>query len=167
MAVRLLDDESLQLDPDLFIHHRPISSFIRISMGYARSYADRVNLAAMTPQPALASSGFCLASTSAKQAELLVYLPVGPWVTVDLTGVEGKLMVEWFNPATAEVSKGPPVAGGGRVFFASLQGWLTALDASTGKLLWRTALDGEAAALARLQAVLDQTLPIFEKRPPD
>lgn len=29
------------------------------------------------------------------------------------------------------------------------------------------ALDGEAAALARLQAVLDQTLPIFERRPPD
>jgi exosortase len=33
-------------------------------------------------------------------------------------------------------------------------------------LLQTSAFDGEAAALARLQTVLDQTLPTFEKRPP-
>jgi hypothetical protein len=33
-------------------------------------------------------------------------------------------------------------------------------------LVQTTAFDGETAALARLQTVLDQTLPAFEKPPP-
>lgn len=39
--------------------HDPYWEVLRLNMGYTRTYADRMNLAAMTPQPALASSGFC------------------------------------------------------------------------------------------------------------
>jgi len=81
----------------------PYWEMLRVSMGYARLYADRMDLAAMTPQPALASSGFCLACRSPKETELLIYLPAGPRVTVDLTGLEGNLAVEWFNPSGGAV----------------------------------------------------------------
>jgi hypothetical protein len=91
----------------------PYWEILRLNMGYTRMYADRMNLAAMTPQPALASSGYCLANTG-KPAEFLVYLPQGPWLTVDLSGVSGRLSVEWFNPATNKVIAGQPVAGGAR-----------------------------------------------------
>lgn len=92
----------------------PYWDILRINMGYTRMFADRMNLAGMTPQPALASSGFCLASAGPKQAEYLVYLPQGPWVTVDLVGVSGRLSVEWFNPSTGAVIKSEPVIGGAR-----------------------------------------------------
>jgi len=90
----------------------PYWETIRISMGYTRRYADRVNLAAMTPQGILSSSGYCLANTTAQEAELLVYVPRGPEVTVDLSAVSGTLAVEWFNPSTGEAIKGEPVTGG-------------------------------------------------------
>ncbi len=93
----------------------PYWETIRISMGYTRRYADRVNLAAMTPQGSLASSSYCLADTAAQEAEFLVYAPKGPEVTVDLSAVSGALAVEWFNPSTGAVTKGEPVAGGAKL----------------------------------------------------
>ncbi len=68
----------------------PYWEILRINMGYTRVFADRMNLAAMTPQPALASSGYCLAGTAPKAAEFLVYLPQGPWVTVDMAAATGQ-----------------------------------------------------------------------------
>ena len=44
----------------------------RRAMGHARRYAERMNLAAMTPQPGLASTGYCLAHVG---AEYLIYQP--------------------------------------------------------------------------------------------
>ena len=92
----------------------PYWDILRINMGYARLYADRMNLAAMTPQCGLASSGFCLANTASGEAEFLVYLPIGPWVTMDLASVAGALSVEWFNPATGAFSHGENISGGAR-----------------------------------------------------
>ncbi|HUW83608.1 MAG TPA: DUF6298 domain-containing protein [Phycisphaerae bacterium] len=92
----------------------PYWDTLRINMGYTRMYADRMNLAAMKPEPGLASSGYCLASTAADGAEYLVYLPQGPWVTVDLSAVSSHFRVEWFNPSTGAVVRGEPVAGGAR-----------------------------------------------------
>lgn len=100
----------------------PYWEILRINMGYARRYADRMNLAAMTPQPALASSGFCLASTDPQSGEFLVYVPQGSWVTVDLTGLAGSFAVEWFYPPTGEKTIGDPVAGGDRRAFNSPYG---------------------------------------------
>jgi hypothetical protein len=90
----------------------PYWEVIRLNMGYTRTYADRMNLAAMTPQPALASSGFCLANVAPKAAEFLVYLPRGPDVTVDLSGASGSFLVEWFDPAKSMVTKGQALTGG-------------------------------------------------------
>ncbi len=85
---------------------------LRKNLGYTRLFAERMNLAAMTPQNTVASTGYALAKPNSPNAELLVYLPQGGAVTVNLTAVNGLLTVEWFNPATGVSSDGGTVAGG-------------------------------------------------------
>ncbi|HJP85485.1 MAG TPA: Ig-like domain-containing protein [Gemmatimonadaceae bacterium] len=87
---------------------------IRKNMGYARSYALRMDLAHDTPRGDLASTGYCLAGT-----EYLVFLPSGGSTTVNLGGVSGTRTVEWFNPSTAETMSGGTVTGGGTVNFTA------------------------------------------------
>jgi len=82
---------------------------IRNNLGYIRSYATRMNLAGMTPQPSLCSTGFCLAKAG---AEYLVYLPSGTSVTMDLSGAACSFSVEWFNPANGTTVTGGFVNGG-------------------------------------------------------
>ena len=84
---------------------------IRRSMGYVRQYADRMDLAAMAPTNALASTRYCLANPG---REYLVYLPKGGSATVDLTAAVGPLVVEWFDPKSGKTTKAPVVNGGGR-----------------------------------------------------
>ena len=105
---------------------------VRWSMGYTRFFANRMHLAAMTPQSHLASSGYCLANLG---QEYLVYLPcqgiiggrgcglLRRWsglsqqrgldtasqllgwngaVDVDLSTATGVFYVEWFNPSTGK-----------------------------------------------------------------
>ena len=55
-------------------------------MGYIRGYADRMDLAAMTPQGKLSSTGHALANISPTDPEFLVYAPSGGKFTVDLVG---------------------------------------------------------------------------------
>lgn len=81
---------------------------LRQNLGFAREYANRLDLASMEPQPGLASSGYALASDTA----FLVYDPSGGSVRVDLTAVSGTLDVEWLNPATGELYTGATVSGG-------------------------------------------------------
>jgi hypothetical protein len=83
---------------------------IRQSMGHVRKLAKRLNLASMTPQDALASSGFCLANSG---KEYLVLVPQGS-VTVDLSSVKGSCRVEWFDVASGKSTAGDPVQGGAR-----------------------------------------------------
>jgi hypothetical protein len=85
---------------------------IRTNMGYARSYALRMDLARSRPRNDLASSGYCLAVVG---SEYLVFLPNGGSVSVNLTGVSGSRTVEWFNPANGQTTAGPAVNGGGTV----------------------------------------------------
>src|SRR5437667_144871 len=73
---------------------------MRATMGTIRSYADRMNLAAMTPQGNLASTGHALVSASAADPEYLVYAPSGGRFTVDLPRSRRPFAVEWMNPAT-------------------------------------------------------------------
>lgn len=111
----------------------PVWAEIRANLGYARSYAVRMNLAAMTPHGELASSGFCLADPG---KEYLVYLPtrttprdsslkrwVKRWfegtVTVDLSPVSGTVDIEWFNPTTGDVVSQARGAGGSAQKFTS------------------------------------------------
>jgi hypothetical protein len=90
-------------------YNTPYVLSARTAMGHARLYAEKINLAAMTPQDALASSRYCLANPG---KEYLIYLPDGGEVTADLSAVEGSVMVEWFNPQTAEKRAGDKVHGG-------------------------------------------------------
>ena len=67
---------------------------LRRSMGYALAYARRMNLAAMTPQSHLASTGYCLANAG---VEYLVYQPKsGENFSIELKA--GTYRYEWFNP---------------------------------------------------------------------
>ena len=55
----------------------PVWVSLRRNMGYTRSYAERINLAAMTPRGDLCSTDYCLANPATSGAEYLVYLPDG------------------------------------------------------------------------------------------
>lgn len=82
---------------------------LRLNLGYARRYAERVHLAAMTPRNDLASTRYCLANPG---QEYLVYLPEGKSVTVDLTDARGLFDVEWFIPILGRTVTAPPISGG-------------------------------------------------------
>jgi hypothetical protein len=81
----------------------------RPAMGHTRAYAERVDLAAMTPRGDLTSSQYCLANPG---REYLVYLPDGGSVTVDLSAAAAPLAVEWFNPRSGEKRTSDKVPGG-------------------------------------------------------
>lgn len=85
---------------------------IRTNLGYTRNYAARINLAAMTPQPNLCSTGYCLAKTSTPGAEYLAFLPNGGSITMNLSSTSGTLMVEWFNISNGTTINGGTVNGG-------------------------------------------------------
>jgi uncharacterized protein YjdB len=87
---------------------------IRKNMGYARSYALRMDLANARPRSDLASSSFCLAVVG---SEYLVFNAESGSVSVNLAGVSGSRTVEWLNPATGETIAGGTVTGGGSVSF--------------------------------------------------
>lgn len=114
----------------------------RKAMGDTLTYANRVDLVAMSPRPDLASSTYCLAAPG---VEYLVYVSTEPhwiasriasarflwrlgasvtnaslWVqrwfrpsvTVDLSSASGNLTVEWFDPASSAVVGREATVGG-------------------------------------------------------
>jgi hypothetical protein len=85
---------------------------VRDTMGYIRSYADRMNLAAMTPQGNLSSTGHALVNASSPHPEFLVYAPSGGSFTVDLSRSANRFAVEWLNPATGAEMIETAVNGG-------------------------------------------------------
>ncbi|MFH1266863.1 MAG: DUF6298 domain-containing protein [Planctomycetota bacterium] len=95
---------------------------IRKGLGYTLRLAQEMDLAAMTPQNGLASSGYCLAHAAAG-GEYLVYLPKGGEVSVDLSATPGGLDVQWVNP-TDGTSKaaGTTQGGASRRFTAPFSG---------------------------------------------
>jgi hypothetical protein len=97
----------------------PTSVSIRQNLGYVRAYAARIDLAGMTPQSNLASTGYCLANPGGASPEYLVYLPSGGSVTVDLSGTAGGLEVEWFSPRTNQTVAGGTADAGGTASLAA------------------------------------------------
>src|SRR5262245_11148700 len=75
---------------------------VRRNLGDSRRYAEKMNLAAMTPRDDLASTKYCLADPG---SEYLVYLPDGGAVTVDLANAPGTFAVEWHNAATGKAAE--------------------------------------------------------------
>jgi hypothetical protein len=89
---------------------------IRRSIGYARAYADRMDLLPMVPRGDLSSTRYCLANPG---REYLVYQPdAGPF-RVDLTDAPGAFSVEWFDPTAGSASAGTPVNGGAVIAFSA------------------------------------------------
>ena len=83
----------------------------RRACGHTRVYANKMNLAAMTPRDELASSKYCLANPG---HEYLVFIPGGGSVTVDLSAATGELKAEWMHPVTGAITVGEPVKGGAK-----------------------------------------------------
>jgi 4-amino-4-deoxy-L-arabinose transferase-like glycosyltransferase len=92
---------------------------LRRNMGYALTYANRMDLSVMTPRGDLASSGFCLAGFEGSNGTFLVYLPNGGTTTVDLTGAATEMSVEWLDPKTGTVSSAGTIMGGTRQSFSA------------------------------------------------
>jgi hypothetical protein len=86
-------DAYFGLSPD------PYWEAIRIAMGRARTYADRIDLAAMTPRGDLASTNYCLAHPG---RDYLVYNP-GPAATFDVKLAAGTYDFEWFDPTMGKI----------------------------------------------------------------
>jgi len=87
-------------DPAFGTAPDPYWNPLRNAMGRVKTYADKVNLAAMTPQNALASTAYCLADPG---HEYLAYQPKTDSVfTVSLQA--GAYAYEWFNPSTGAVT---------------------------------------------------------------
>lgn len=82
----------------------------RVAMGETRTYAEKIDLAAMTPSTTLCSTTYCLVD---KGSEYLVYQPGGGSFTVDLSAGSGKTFsVEWLNVGTDKTTVGASVGGG-------------------------------------------------------
>ena len=93
----------------------------RLAMGQTRRYAERINLAEMTPRNELASVRYCLAKPG---SEYLVFQPGGRGeFSVDLKSASGAFSVEWFNINADTTVPGKPVEGGAvRVFSTPFPG---------------------------------------------
>jgi hypothetical protein len=73
---------------------------IRKAMGHTLTYAEKMDLATMTPQNSLSSTSYCLANPG---IEYLVYQPGSGSFTVNL--LEGTYNYEWFEPNTGSAAQ--------------------------------------------------------------
>lgn len=93
---------------------------VRKAMGHTRRFAERMNLAEVSPQGSLSSTGYCLANPG---KEYLVYAPQGGEIKLDISAAKGRFEVEWFDPKTGKIVDGGTVEGGqSRIFKAPFPG---------------------------------------------
>lgn len=81
----------------------------RVAMGQIRRYGDRVNLAAMKPEPALSATGYCLAH---RGNEYLIFQSDKGEFTVDLKDAQGRFTAEWLDVNANRTVYAKPVEGG-------------------------------------------------------
>ena len=106
--------EGSTADPEVGLRPDKYWDVIRAAMGSTLTYANRMNLAAMTPQPTLSSTQYCLSNPG---AEYLVYQPsTGPF-TLDLQAAT--YQYEWLNPSTNSIAlSGTLTVTGGKHSFS-------------------------------------------------
>jgi hypothetical protein len=94
----------------------PYWEVLRNALGRTRIYAQKMNLAGMTPQSSLSSTGFCLANLG---SEYLVYQPSsGAAFNVNLTS--GTYSYEWYDPSSGVIAAtGFVTASGGNQSFTA------------------------------------------------
>lgn len=107
------------LHPIFMDYHQTPNSYekaeeVRLAMGHTLMLARRVDLAAMTPQPSLASSRYVLAS----EREYIVYTADGN-VRIDLSATPSEFAAEWFEVGSGTFREGETVEGGGVVELAA------------------------------------------------
>jgi hypothetical protein len=93
---------------------------VRLALGQTRRFAERMNLAAITPHAELASTGYCLAQAG---REYLVFQPkAGEPFTVELK--QGAYQSEWFDTAKGAAAAASRInaPGGSQEFNAPFQG---------------------------------------------
>jgi regulation of enolase protein 1 (concanavalin A-like superfamily) len=109
---------------------------VRRNMGYARRYAERMDLKNMVPRRTdVCSTDFCLVSNGGANRELLVFAPTGGSFNVNLSGMSGQFDVEWFSPETGNTTTGSPVSGGGNRSFSTPFGGKSVLYLKSGSSL--------------------------------
>jgi hypothetical protein len=81
----------------------------REAMGQTRMFADRMNLAEMTPSREISNTGYCLANAG---KEYLVFQSDKGEFTVNLSDAAGSFSVEWFNITNGATAPAKQVAGG-------------------------------------------------------
>ena len=94
-------------------------TLIRKSMGYARTYAAKMDLLSATPRPDLGSTKYVLANPG---TEYLAYQPGTGSFTVNLSS--GRYTHEWLNPTTGSVTDAGSFSapGGGKTFSPPFSG---------------------------------------------
>src|SRR3989338_1474100 len=98
---------------------RPADTGLRAAMGHTKIYADKMNIAAMTPRGDLTSTGFALANPG---EEYLVYQKANSGFTVNLPAAV--YQAEWFDPVRGIVTATESVtAGGGNQSFSFPTGY--------------------------------------------
>jgi hypothetical protein len=85
----------------------------RRTMGNTLRFARRIDLASCVPDTGISSARYALVNRKPGGEEILAYLPRGK-AKVDLSGIEGTLRVEWFDPATGASTDGGLVEAGER-----------------------------------------------------
>jgi hypothetical protein len=107
--------EGSTADPEVGARPDPYYEVLRDAMGSTLTYANRMNLSAMTPQSSLSSTHYCLANPG---AEYLVYQPSSGSFTVNL--LSGTYQYEWLDPSQNRTTRtGRLTASGGPRFFRS------------------------------------------------
>ena len=85
-------------DPHIGVHPDLYWDAIRDAMGSTLTYANRMNLVAMTPQSNLSSTRYCLANPG---SEYLIYQPTDGAFAASL--LAGTYRYEWFDPSTNRI----------------------------------------------------------------
>jgi hypothetical protein len=100
----------------------PEREAVRQALGATRRLADRIDLAALTPQNGLATTSYCLCTAG---SAYVVYQPAtGPFF-VDL-GPGGVFRAEWIDPLSGSVRSETTIEGAS---------WTTATPPSTGPVV--------------------------------
>jgi hypothetical protein len=100
-------------DSDVCTATDPYWDVIRRAMADVRAYATKIDLANMTPQGSLSTSGFCLGSHGSQ------YLVFSALNSFTLTTVAGTYLFEWFNPLTHTIVQTGSVRLGPRMSFTA------------------------------------------------
>jgi hypothetical protein len=99
----------IYMDP---LDDEPEREEARRAMGDTLRFAGRIDLAACLPDTEISSAGYALVNRSPGAEEVLAYLPRGR-ASLDLSGIEGTLEVEWLDPARGTGTAGGRIEAGG------------------------------------------------------